>query len=145
HFFALSKIRQVLSAPWWQQPEMVSARAMLEQAEIAQYWLVTPSLICPPVGDSAEVPKLKDMARLREWPHQEQSNSLAARLDGYAIVRSAPEASTDKSHYLFFQGSFHTSGHKHADCLSFIWQEAGQYLLWDSGKYGYQKIGRAHV
>ncbi|RTR05138.1 heparinase II/III family protein [Halomonas nitroreducens] len=29
--------------------------------------------------------------------------------------------------------------HKHADCLSLVWQENSRYLLYDSGKYGYQK------
>lgn len=139
HFFVLSKIRQVLAAPWWAIPEMDAVQAVCERADVAKYWLVTPALRCPPVGDSAEGVKLSDTARLREWPHETQGHSLAAQLDGYAVVRSEPEVPEAQSHYLFFQGSFHTSGHKHADCLSFVWQEKGRYLLWDAGKYGYQR------
>ncbi|MCK7546200.1 heparinase II/III family protein [Marinobacter bryozoorum] len=139
HFFALTKIRQILEAPWLQRDDMADIRTLCEKAEIAKEWLVTPTLHCPPVGDSAEALKLKRYARLREWPHQALSSSLAARLDGYGVVRSQPEVPLEQSHYLFFQGSFHTSDHKHADCLSFVWQEKGRYRLWDSGKYGYQK------
>lgn len=139
HFFALTKIRQILEAPWWQLDDMADIRTLCDKAEIAKEWLVTPTLHCPPVGDSAEAPKLKRYARLREWPHQALGSSLAARLDGYGVVRSQPEVPLEQSHYLFFQGSFHTSGHKHADCLSFVWQDKGRYRLWDSGKYGYQK------
>lgn len=139
HFFALTKIRQILEAPWWQRDDMADIRTLCDKAEIAKEWLVAPTLRCPPIGDSAEALKFKRYARLREWPHQTQSSSLAARLDGYGVVRSQPEVPLEQSHYLFFQGSFHTSGHKHADCLSFVWQEKGRYRLWDSGKYGYQK------
>ena len=39
---------------------------------------------------------------------------------------------------LFLTASFHSQVHKHSDCLSLIWQEAGENLLIDSGKYGYQ-------
>lgn len=138
HFFALAKIEDVLAAPWWQGPEMEDARTFTDQARVAQHWLVTPSLHCPPVGDSSEAKKLKANDRLREWPHEARDNAMGARLDGYGVVRSVPECTQEESHYLFFQASFHSAGHKHADCLSFIWQEAGEYLLWDAGKYSYQ-------
>lgn len=36
------------------------------------------------------------------------------------------------------QAGFHRHGHKHSDCLSFIWWENGEYLLIDPGRYGYQ-------
>ena len=39
---------------------------------------------------------------------------------------------------LFLMASFHAKSHKHSDCLSFVWQEYGQYILIDSGKYGYK-------
>ena len=139
HFFALAKIRQILDAPWWQRSDMDIIQATLHKAEVAKEWLVTPELRCPPVGDSTESIKLKCYDRLTEWPHEKLDDSLGAQLDGYGVVRSSPEVPVEQSHYLFFQGSFHTSGHKHADCLSFVWQERGRYRLWDSGKYGYQK------
>ncbi len=139
HFFALSKIRKILDSPWWQRDDMVDIHVLFDRAEVAKEWLVTPSMNCPPVGDSAEVVKLKHHRRLGEWPHLTQGESMAAQLDGYGVVRSIPGVALDDSHYLFFQGSFHSSGHKHADCLSFIWQEGGRYRLWDSGKYGYQR------
>lgn len=139
HFFALAKISQVLNAPWWQMDEMTTARDMLERAEYAKYWFVTPSLHCPPVGDSAEVIKLKSIDGLRFWPHEQSENSIAAHLDGYAVIRSTPATGLKESHYLFMQASFHSSGHKHCDCLSFVWQEGNRYRLFDSGKYGYQR------
>jgi hypothetical protein len=40
---------------------------------------------------------------------------------------------------LFLAASHHLEGHKHADCLSLIWQDRGEWLLVDSGKYGYQR------
>ena len=139
HFFALTKIRQILESPWWQRDDMADIHALFDRADVAKEWLVTPSMHCPPVGDSAEAVKLKRHTRLGEWPHQVQDESMAAQLDGYGVVRSLPEVALADSHYLFFQGSFHSSGHKHADCLSFVWQEGNRYRLWDSGKYGYQK------
>lgn len=139
HFFALSKIRQILDSPWWQRDDMADIHVLFDRAEVAKEWLVTPSMHCPPVGDSAEAVKLKRHTRLGQWPHQVQEESMAAQLDGYGVVRSLPEVALGDSHYLFFQGSFHSSGHKHADCLSFVWQEGNRYRLWDSGKYGYQK------
>ena len=44
-----------------------------------------------------------------------------------------------QSSFLFFQGSFNTRIHKHSDDLSFVWQESGDDILIDSGKYGYNK------
>ena len=36
------------------------------------------------------------------------------------------------------QAGFRHNAHKHADCLSFVWQEGGEDVLIDSGKYAYQ-------
>lgn len=138
HFYALGQIHSILAAPWWQRDELADIRVTLDSAEIAKEWLVTPALRCPPVGDSGESVKLKRLTRLLEWPHAAQGSSIAAQLDGYGVVRTLAELPLDQSHYLLFQGSFHSNAHKHSDCLSFIWQEGGRYLHWDSGKYGYQ-------
>lgn len=138
HFYALGQIRMILAALWWQRDELADIRVTLDGAEIAKEWLVTPALRCPPVGDSGESVKLKRLTRLLEWPHAVQGSSIAAQLDGYGVVRTLPELPLDQSHYLLFQGSFYSNAHKHSDCLSFVWQEGGRYLLWDSGKYGYQ-------
>lgn len=138
HFFALARIRDILNAPWWDATALAESRKTFRKAQRAQYWLVTPDMRCPPVGDSAEGVKRVDPGRLAAWPHTIQGTSMAAQLDGYGVVRSQPDVPLEQSHYLFFQGSFRSQAHKHADCLSFVWQEGGRYLLWDSGKYGYQ-------
>jgi hypothetical protein len=39
--------------------------------------------------------------------------------------------------FLMFTGAFHSRTHKHADDLSFVWYDAGRWLLIDAGRYGY--------
>jgi hypothetical protein len=143
HFFALERLDVMLDAPWW--VEAVAARAKLEQARLAGLWLVDPAGRTPSIGDSTEGHRVRDFSMLRDWPHAEQGRFLGAKVDGYGVVRSDPATSVANSTMLFLTASFQSSTHKHADCLSFVWQDRGEYLLIDSGKYGYQKdVWRKH-
>ncbi len=141
HFFALERIEPMLDAPWWRLPEMAETRERLATARRAGLWLVDPAGRTPPIGDSSEGVRVRDFAGLRDWPHREQDGMLGAVLDGYGIVRSVPEAEPERASLLFLTASFQNRTHKHADCLSFIWQEGGRSILIDSGKYGYKRDG----
>lgn len=139
HFFVTKKIAGILSSPWWTGENLGSVRGLLSKSQLAKPWLVDPLSRCVPVGDSgSSVVLMKGQGKLNEWPHRAFGESIAAVLDGYAIIRSTPEIEPSKSHFLFFQGSFHSNVHKHADCLSFILQQNGRNVLIDSGKYGYK-------
>jgi hypothetical protein len=138
HFFVTKKITGILSSPWWSNESLGSIPSLLAKSQIAKSWLVDPLLRCVPVGDSGSTGVLKEPGPLREWPHKTFAGSIAAVLDGYGVVRSTPETDSSESHFLFFQGGFHSNVHKHADCLSFVLQENGRNILIDSGKYGYK-------
>lgn len=139
HFFATALIGRMLAAPWWQAPEMAGFPARLAAARNAAAWLVDPAGRCLPVGDSTERPKPADPEGLTRWPHRSKGGHLGAVVDGYGVVRSAAGAPPAQSTLLFFAASHHLEAHKHADCLSLLWQEGGEWLLVDSGKYGYQR------
>jgi hypothetical protein len=137
HFFTLTVISRHLKAPWWQLDAMAACREKLAAAGRARYWLVDPAGFCLPVGDSAASAKIGDFTGIERWPHQRQGETMGAVLDGYAMVRTDPAVPVAGSAMLFLTASFNSQTHKHADCLSLIWQEAGEDLLIDSGKYGY--------
>lgn len=140
HFFVVSKIDAILRAPWWKLPEMMPAHKKLERAQLAADWLSDPAGRCPPIGDLEAKTVRKSFKNLERSPHSRSGATLGAILDGYGIVRSAPEVPIAKSSMLFQTASFRRPlGHKHSDCLSFVWQEGGQDILIDSGKYSYQK------
>lgn len=138
HFFVLKKIVSLINAPWWKGIEKSKIDKIIDQGDLAKHWLVTPSLECVPVGDSGTATKLANNRLIYNWDHNSNGRYISALLDGYVVVRSKPTVELDKSSFLFFQGSFHSGVHKHSDCLSFVWQEKGKYLLIDSGKYGYK-------
>jgi hypothetical protein len=68
-------------------------------------------------------------ARLRVFPEA-----------GYAVFRSGWPTTAElwqQASYLMLTGAFHSRTHKHADDLSFVWYDAGRWLLTDAGRYGY--------
>ena len=138
HFFVLKKIVFLTNAPWWKGIDKSKIDKIIDRGNLAKHWLVTPALECVPVGDSGTAKKLINNRLIYDWGHNSNGRYISALLDGYIVVRSKPTVKLDKSSFLFFQGSFHSGVHKHSDCLSFIWQEGGKYLLIDSGKYGYK-------
>ncbi len=138
HFFAHKKITNIITSPWWSDlsKDIVN---ILKLSEYAKSWLVFPDNRCVPIGDSATGAVKNNLVTLEKWPHIKSDRYIGARLDGYAVVRSLASVPVEDSSFLFFQGSFHSFAHKHADDLSFILQEKGINLLIDSGKYSYQK------
>ena len=139
HFFAVNTIARILKAPWWKVPGMTPARRKLKRAQVAGDWLTDPAGRCLPIGDSDASLLREGFDTLKQWPHRRSGANWGAILDGYGVVRSAPDVPPTRSSMLFQTASFHPAGHKHADCLSFVWQEGGQNILIDSGKYGYEK------
>lgn len=139
HFFAVALIGRFLAAPWWQVPEMAPFRARLAAAGDACAWLVDPAGRCLPVGDSTEGAKPRDPAALARWPHRRSGRMVGAVLDGYGVVRTRAEVAPPQSTLVFLMASHHLEPHKHADCLSLLWQDRGAWILVDSGKYGYQR------
>jgi hypothetical protein len=139
HFFALKTVKRLLSAPWWHLETFDDASILLEKAEIAKYWLVSPNKCDVPVGASTALMQVKDFSGLYKWPHLRNGDTIGAELDGYGVVRTDDTIDEALSSFLFYQASFNSDFHKHADCLSFVWQENNEYLLIDSGSYGYQR------
>ena len=76
---------------------------------------------------------------LEKWPHTRAGVYLGAVLDGYGVVRSAPEVPRAETAMLFLMASFHAHGREHSDCLSLVWQEGGTNILYQFGKYGYER------
>ncbi|MEA5446307.1 heparinase II/III family protein [Gammaproteobacteria bacterium AB-CW1] len=153
HFFIVRTIEKVLGAPWWESADMTAIQDLVHRAHVAARWLVDPQDCCIPVGDSTDARiRVRDPSDIREWPHVENDGALGAIVDGYGVIRSTPEAKSSRRSLLFVQAGFFGRTHKHADCLSLVWQERGENLLVDSGKYGYNsgpmrnymKSARAH-
>jgi hypothetical protein len=138
HFFARKKIERILDAAWWQIEAMAPVREKLARARAAEPWLADPVGRCVAIGDSREALEIRGTPSLEAWPHLRLDRHAGAIVDGYGVVRSTPEVPPDCSSMLFLTASFHAPSHKHADCMSFVWQEGGAYILVDSGKYGYQ-------
>ena len=139
HFFGLKTVSVILDSPWWQDTHSPALHDLVRLAKQAQYWFATPAGNCVPVGDSSEKEVLFDFDGLLDWPHSENGRYVGAMLDGYGVVRSLADVPVDQSSYLMVQAGFNHTGHKHSDCLSFVWQENNDYLLIDPGKYSYQK------
>lgn len=155
HLFIVKLIDRVIRRPWWENslPDEVSGR--LKKAVAVGEWIKDPLGYTPAVGDSFRVRgKSGGGEQLDVIPHAVSASGRLhlAVIGGYGIVRTVSKVLLADSAFLFFQGSFYSDAHKHADCLSFVWQEAGSEILIDGGKYGYQRdrwrdfflSGRAH-
>ncbi|MCG8435132.1 MAG: heparinase II/III family protein, partial [Gammaproteobacteria bacterium] len=103
-------------------------------------WMVHPNKSVVHVGDSSGI---KDVI----WPiGNERCKSIQVyesqcfllktfQSTGYVIARSDWQIPEESASMLFFQASFHSAAHKHADDLSFELYEVGRRLLIDSGMY----------
>ncbi|MBE2241744.1 MAG: alginate lyase family protein [Burkholderiaceae bacterium] len=138
HFFTLSKIITILECDWWKGDDFGDIHRLVDRADIARGWMVSPDSRCLPVGDSARNLYKQTLSRLYEWPHERNANTIGAKLDVYGVARTDTETSISQSGIVFMHAGFRNNAHKHADCLSLIWQEGGEDILIDSGKYGYQ-------
>jgi len=137
HFFVLSKVKSFLACPWWAELcDNQEINALLHKAEILKYWLVDSYGRCLPVGDSSETQRVKDFSDTM-WDVDKITYGDYASLcfDGYYQVRGNEEINDS---ILFFMGAHHSNIHAHDDLQSLIWQENGEYLLVDGGKYGYK-------
>lgn len=139
HFFSVRAIKKIINSSWWQKETIATYfNDLLKKSSAASNWFVDPNNRCVPIGDSSYSRYRANKAEGLLWPHSKKGKIIAAQLDGYAVIRTNFGISSSQSSFLFFQGSFYSRVHKHSDCLSFIWQEKGEYILTDGGKYGYQ-------
>ncbi|WP_010200818.1 heparinase II/III-family protein [Psychrobacter sp. PAMC 21119] len=137
HFFTHKKITNIVNSPWWSDLDE-DILQVLKLGEYAKPWLVFPDNRCVPIGDSANRIVKDEFVELEKWSHIKYDDYIAAKLDGYVVVRSLKRVPIEKSAFLFFQGAFHSQTHKHSDDLSLVLQEKGKDILIDSGKYGYK-------
>ncbi len=135
----MALIERLLDAPWWQVPEMAPFRARLAAARDAGAWLVDPAGRCLPVGDSDRESATGPDPAASHAGRTAAVADVGAVLDGYGVVRTDRRDGAAGSTMLFLTASHRREAHKHADCLSLIWQDRGETLLIDSGKYGYQR------
>ena len=129
--------------------------ALRRKAEKALAWMIAPDNTIPTIGDSDPTvlrpahfglpsttvdPELAYAVTQGAVGSLPAARSKAFSRAGYAVFRSGwPRRGNrwqDES-YLMFTAAFHSRTHKHADDLSFVWYDAGRWLLIDSGRYGY--------
>ena len=99
---------------------------LLDALERASGWLVLPDGRTPPMGDS-------DLVPAPPWAKELAQQTMGMRVfprAGIASVRSGTSM-------LLVTSGYHSHVHKHADELSFCLFEAGQLVLAEGGKYGY--------
>lgn len=140
HFFVLKHIPTALGTPFCREAMTDDLRELVAKGNRACPWLLDSADRILDVGDSN--PQRVDPAKLRplrRWPHLAQNGYLGAIVGGYGIIRSRADTDKARRSLLFLMGSHYAQAHKHSDCLSVLWQERGEKLLIDSGKYGYQR------
>ncbi|GEK79695.1 alginate lyase family protein [Agrococcus baldri] len=126
HQWMMRELASIEQSGWFD----LDLTATLRRAEEVRGWLMQPDGEPVRVGDtpigtrwpsatSSSPDFQNDLYRLRWY-----------RDGGYAICRT-------ESGQLFFQGSYHSTAHKHADDLSFELFDRGRRILVDSGSTGY--------
>jgi hypothetical protein len=129
--------------------------ALRRKAEKAFAWMIAPDGTIPTIGDSDPTVLrpgqlgLPGTAADPELAYALTQGTLGSAPDrrfgvfpeaGYAVFRSRWPARGERwrdASYLMLAAGFHSRTHKHADDLSFVWYDAGRWLLVDSGRYGY--------
>lgn len=104
----------------------------LQKARSVSGWLVEPTGCPVRVGDTASFSRWP--LAVNAAPADNEANGLQSkwfRKGGYAIGRTS-------SGQVFFQGSYHSKAHKHADDMHFDWFDLGRRILVDSGANGYK-------
>src|SRR5690606_13818201 len=135
HIFAVKTFEDVAASGWYDDVD--GFREVLQSARKVTPWLVDPRKRPAAVGDSTATVQ-EDL----EFPPDQVDVDAgllvsAFRSAGYQVIRSPWSTPAGEATYLFFTGAYHSKTHKHRDCLSFEWFEAGHKRLVDSGKYGY--------
>jgi len=129
--------------------------ALRDRAERALAWMIAPDGTLPLIGDtgpnvvrpaSLGLPDATVAPELAYAVTQGTAGTPPKQLfrvfpeSGYAVFRSGWPASEERwrqASYLMLTGAFHSRTHKQADDLSFVWYDAGRWLLVDAGRYGY--------
>jgi hypothetical protein len=129
--------------------------ALRDKAERALAWMIAPDGTVPVIGDTGpNVVRpaslgLPDSSIAPELAYAVTQGTMGASPEarfrlfpdaGYAVFRSGWWGHGDRwqdASYLMFTAAFHSRTHKHADDLSFVWYDAGRWLLTDVGRYGY--------
>jgi hypothetical protein len=134
--------------------------AVVDKAEAALSWMITPAGRLAPFGDSAPVdmrqglsgaaryrdPALRFLTSGGEIGDLPPPGVRLFRKAGYAFARVYhPQDGEwpDQASYLAQAGAFHSRVHKHADHLTFVWSEGPVDILVEPGRYGY--LGRTAV
>ena len=105
------------------QDELVPLLARMQEAG---GWLVQPDGNYPQFGDTDR----------RGAPGWMQESAGTAEGLGWLDTAGVGVVREDGS-YLAFASWYHSSVHKHSDELSFVWFDAGNRIIVDSGRYGY--------
>jgi len=123
-------------------------RELMERALEGLAWFVTPAGSLVPFGDTdgdatASIDPgdvADDAARLALSGGRDGAPPglllRAFPTAGYAVVRAPHGKRSARASYLAQAASFHSTRHKHADELSFVWHDDGVELLTDPGRYG---------
>ena len=118
--------------------------ARTEQMLSQLVWMVNPSEEFVNIGDSAGTysPGLSSTADFAASDGTSGEEPPMAPVGfpeaGVAVLRSPWSEHPYQSHsFVYFMAAFHSTVHKHADHLTFEWNDLGVPIVVDSGKYSY--------
>jgi hypothetical protein len=124
-------------------------------AEQALSWMVAPDGSLAALGDTSHthvtaemvsIPGLSSAPELLYAVTRGQHGSPPGTVfcsfpsAGFVVFRSGwpdPKGDWADVSYLALSAAFHSRTHKHADDTTFVWYDAGRWLLADAGPYGY--------
>jgi hypothetical protein len=123
-------------------------RALRDRALTGMAWFVTPAGRLAPFGDTdadtlpaighSEVADPAARWVFSNGNHGEPPPDPLRRFpaSGHAVVHAPRGRTARGGSYLAQAAAFHSTRHKHADELSFVWHDEGIELLTDPGRYG---------
>nr|WP_298125418.1 alginate lyase family protein [uncultured Pseudoxanthomonas sp.] len=146
HRFTLNKLDALAATGWY--ADFPNITRVSKKARANLFWLIDPSGRFWGVGDS--IPSEQPGHQELEVPANGCPKELPATgalpdacvvmrqfQSGYVTIRTTPFVPVEQASGLFYQGSFHSSVHKHLDDQSFELFERGDRVIVDSGYYGY--------
>ncbi|MBO0368805.1 heparinase II/III family protein [Pseudomonas putida] len=140
HFYAADVFEAIESTGWYENCKIIISRIM--KANEAKKWIVDPLRRPVCVGDSilTEQSAIQFPKQPTTGPDKKPLSFITSDFNssGYAVVRSNWNVTASNASMLFVMGMYHSSAHKHRDCLSFEWFDRGAKIICDSGKYGYK-------
>jgi Heparinase II/III-like protein/Heparinase II/III N-terminus len=128
--------------------------ARVRTMEEALSWMIMPNGRIAPFGDTDPMPMDRSVEFVEQFSHeglrhQMTRGQLGAPLgagikvfrdSGYFFARIkalGDEPNSTGFSYFAQNAAFHSTVHKHADHLSFIWYDCGRDILIDPGRYAY--------